>query len=158
MEKPCIDGRNKNWSQFFLNRIFYFINRISLNLLSKFNCWIYHQISNPQWYTQRKVFFLVSISPKAFYKMKCYLPTIRTRIWRFFIVLWRSERARNDLYNPEFITLIITSFRACFDHHRTMKNRQIRILVLIQNFGWIQKWHLKQCTLFSLAWLVFVET
>ena len=32
----------------------------------------------------------------------------RTRIWRFSIVLRRSERARNDFYNPELITLIIS--------------------------------------------------
>ena len=55
-----------------------------------------------------------------------------------FIVLRRSEQAWNDLYNPEFITLMISvlnsglwmSFRACSDRRRTMKLRQIRVLTL----------------------------
>ena len=62
----------------------------------------------------------------------------RTRNWWFFIVLWGLERAWNDLYNPESITLIISvmnsglwrSFQAPSNRHRTMKNRQIRFLIV----------------------------
>ena len=67
--------------------------------------------------------------------LPCYPPS-RTRIWWFVIVLWRLERARNDLHNPELITLIISVinswlwrlFRAHSKRHRTMKNRQIWVL------------------------------
>ena len=51
-------------------------------------------------------------------------------------------RARNDLYDPEFITLMISvmnsrlwrSFQADSDRHRTMKNRQIRVLKITPSF------------------------
>ena len=70
---------------------------------------------------------------------------VRTHILWYFIVLWRSEWARNDLYNPKFITLIISvknsglyrSFLACSDRHRMMKNRQIRVLLVpISKLNW----------------------
>ena len=49
-------------------------------------------------------FFRFTEKMKIFHLHVC--TCTRTRILRIFIVLRRSERARTDLYNPEFITLI----------------------------------------------------
>ena len=47
---------------------------------------------------------------KSFNKIAGYQET-RTRIWWIFIVLRLSERAQNDLYNPEFIRLMIRGYK-----------------------------------------------